>query len=321
MIKKYFLPSLPLVAVLGVIVIIVAIILDNRPKVDTQPALQLPKVPFSYYVSGAGLIEAASGNIAVGTPVAGIVTAIYVKWGDHVRAGDRLFKIDDRDLLAQKAPALAYVNEAQAKLMQAQGQLKLAESVPDRRAISEEEINNRRSAVAIAKTALESANARVEQLKLAIERQTIRALAAGKILQINIHPGEFAQSGVVSKPLVLFGSDDSLYLRVDVDEFDASRISAGAAAMAFVRGASAQSIPLKFERIEPYLVPKTAMTGNAAERIDTRVLQVIYSFNPRNLTVYVGQQMDVYIQTPSDAAPNSKTAAAATNTPAAEKSP
>lgn len=317
MIKKYL---LPLLAVAGVIVIMLAIILDNRPKVDTQPAIQIAKVPFSTYVSGAGLIEAGSGNIAVGTPVSGIVTAIYVKWGDHVQAGERLFKIDDRDLLSQKAPALANVNEAQAKLTQAQGQLKLAESVPDRRAISEEEINNRRSAVAIAKAVFESANARVEQLNLATERQTIRALAAGKILQINIHPGEFAQSGVLTKPLILFGSDDSLYLRVDVDEFDASRIAPGASAMAFVRGAPNQSIPLKFERIEPYVVPKTSLTGNAAERIDTRVLQVVYSFNPGSLAVYVGQQMDVVIQTPSDAALDAKTSAAS-NITKAEKSP
>ena len=65
---------------------------------------------------------------------------------------------------------------------------------------------------------------------------------------------------------------------------------------------------------------KTSMTGNAAERIDTRVLQVIYSFNPGTLAVYVGQQMDVVIQTPSDAAPNAKTSAAS-NKIKAEKTP
>ena len=63
MIKKQL---LPLLAVAGVIVIIVAIVLDNRPKEDARPPVQIAKVPFSSYVSGAGLIEAGSGNIAVG---------------------------------------------------------------------------------------------------------------------------------------------------------------------------------------------------------------------------------------------------------------
>jgi HlyD family secretion protein len=54
--------------------------------------------------------------------------------------------------------------------------------------------------------------------------------------------------------------------------------------------------PLRFIRFEPYVLPKTSLTGDSAERVDTRVLQVIYSFNRGKLPIYVGQQMDVYIE-------------------------
>jgi hypothetical protein len=37
------------------------------------------------------------------------------------------------------------------------------------------------------------------------------------------------------------------------------------------------------------------LTGDSTERVDTRVLQIIYSFERGNLPIYVGQQMDVYI--------------------------
>lgn len=302
MIRKYL---LPLLAVVGVAIAIVAVVIDNRPVPVTHPAVQAPKPPFAAYVSGAGIIEASSGNIAVGTPVSGIVTAICVKWGDHVKPGDRLFTIDDRDLQARLLPALAKVKEAAARLAQARDQLGRAESVSDRRAISAEEMDNRRSAVAIGEAALASAQAQVRQIRLEIERRTVRALEPGQILQIGIRPGEFAASGdLAAAPLMLLGSDARLYLRVDVDENDAWRVRPGAQAMAFVRGNPGFQTPLRFERIDPYVVPKTALTGNSTERVDTRVLQVVYSFDPATLpAAYVGQQMDVFIQTASGTAP------------------
>ncbi len=299
MIRKYLLPFL---ALLGVLVIVIAIFLDNRSKPAPGPPIQWPHVPFPSYVSGAGIVEASSGNIAIGSPVQGIVTDIYVKWGDQAKVGDRLFKIDDRELQAQRQSAAAAIKEANAKWLQAREQLRLAESVPDQRAVSREEIGNRRSAVAISEAAWLSARGHAKQITLAIERLTVRAPATGKVLQINIHPGEFAQSGAQAKPLLLFGNDQQLNVRVDIDEFDASRVVSGAAAVAFVRGAPQRPVALKFERIEPYVVPKTALTGSPTERIDSRVLQVIYSFASGAIPVYIGQQMDVYVQTPVDSA-------------------
>jgi hypothetical protein len=38
---------------------------------------------------------------------------------------------------------------------------------------------------------------------------------------------------------------------------------------------------------------------DTTERVDTRVLQELYSFDPAGLPVYVGQQMDVYNNAPS----------------------
>lgn len=297
MIKRYL---LPLLAVVGVVAAIVAIIIDNRPTPAERPAVQPPTPPFASYVAGAGIIEASGGNIAVGTPVPGIVTEIYVKWGDHVKAGDRLFRIDDRDLQARLLPALARIKESEARLEQARALLRIGESVPDKRAISVEELDNRRSAAAIAAAALAAARAEVERLRLEIERRTIRALVPGQILQLKIRPGEFAPSGTLATPLMVLGDDTRLYLRVDIDEYDAWRVRKEAPAVAFVRGNPELHAPLRFERIDPYVVPKTSLTGGSTERTDTRVLQVIYSFNPAALpNTFVGQQMDVFIEAPA----------------------
>jgi HlyD family secretion protein len=82
---------------------------------------------------------------------------------------------------------------------------------------------------------------------------------------------------------------------VDVDEHDAWRVRGGAQAVASPRGNGSIRIPLEFVRFEPYVIPKKSLTGDSTERVDTRVLQLIYRIRDGAPSVYVGQQMDVYI--------------------------
>ncbi len=295
MIRKYV---LPIVAVVGLVFGIGTVVRGNQPTPVAPPVAQPARAPFETFVAGSGIIEASTENIAVGTPDSGIVTAIYVKWGDHVRAGDPLFKIDDRDLQANLLVARANVKQAEANLAQAKDKLRLAESVPDKRAISVDELTNRRGVVAVDQAALEAAKAQVEQLQIDSERRTVRALVPGQILQIKTRLGEFAPGGVLATPLMLLGDDTRLHVRVDIDENDAWRFRPGAPAMASVRGNPDLKTPLQFERFEPYVIPKQSLTGDTTERVDTRVLEVIYSFDEGTLPVYVGQQMDVFIEAP-----------------------
>jgi hypothetical protein len=82
---------------------------------------------------------------------------------------------------------------------------------------------------------------------------------------------------------------------VDVDERDLPRFRPGANAVAYPRGETSQQLRLLFVRVEPLAIPKKALTGDNTERVDTRVLQVIYAIEPSR-EVYVGQQVDVFIR-------------------------
>jgi len=97
---------------------------------------------------------------------------------------------------------------------------------------------------------------------------------------------------------MILGSVTPLHVRVDVDEHDAWRVREGAPALASPRGNGSLRIPLEFVRFEPYVIPKKSLTGDSTERVDTRVLQVIYRVKDQDAPLYVGQQMDVYIETP-----------------------
>jgi hypothetical protein len=81
----------------------------------------------------------------------------------------------------------------------------------------------------------------------------------GQILQLKMHLGEFAQTGVLQKPLILLGSVTPMCVRVDVDENDAWRVRSGAAATGYLRGNKDINVPLRFVRFEPYVIPKASL--------------------------------------------------------------
>jgi multidrug resistance efflux pump len=135
-------------------------------------------------------------------------------------------------------------------------------------------------------------------MKTNIERLTMMAPMDGVILQKKVRVGQFAQCGPSSEPLMIMGGGSHLNIRADIDENDAWRVRPRTAAVAYVRGDTKQKFPLEFVRFEPYVVPKKSLTGDSTERVDTRVLQAIYRISDANAPVYVGQQMDLYIETP-----------------------
>lgn len=287
----------PVLAVLGLGIAVAVVIIGNRPAPGNPPALEPPTAPTASFVAGAGLVEASTGNIAIGSPVAGIATEIDVRVGDRVSAGDRLFKIDDRDLQAQLITAAARVEAAEAAILQPRHRLAYLESLVQRDpgAASAQDLSDLRDQVTIADAEIGLAKAQVEQLNLEIERRTVRAPITGRVLQLDLRVGEYLDG---MTPLLLLGDDRQLYVRTDVDESDAWRVRPGASATAYMRGNPELRIPLTFQYIEPHVVPKTSLTGRSTERTDTRVLQVLYSFPASEFPVYVGQQLDVFIEAP-----------------------
>jgi multidrug resistance efflux pump len=164
----------------------------------------------------------------------------------------------------------------------------------------------------IARAAVAQAEAQVKQAEVELDRLIVRALVAGRVLQVNVRPGEFV-GAPPGQALVVLGSIEHLHVRVDIDENDIPRYKPGTGGVAMVRGQSGREFPLTFVRVEPYVVPKKSLTGDNTERVDTRVLQVIYAIDTKGEPLYVGQQLDVYLKAGESStappAPAAKTAA------------
>src|SRR5215510_1544134 len=342
--------TLPAIAVGSLLFAIIWTLSATPVHKATKPPSPPPQSTAENTVGAVGLVEPESENVDISCPVSGLVTAVYANAGDQVHAGQKLFSLDDRDLQAELRvkqaaleqaraklkkleeqpraedipPAEAKVREAQANLADAEVQMKLMESVSDRRAVREEDVQRRRIAyqaaqarlneaqsqlallkagawapdIAVAKSEVAQAEAQVKQVTTNIERLTMNAPLDGVILQKRVRLGQFAQCGPSSEPLMIMGGGGHLNVRADIDESDAWRVRPNTAAVGYVRGDSKQKFPLEFVRFEPYVVPKKSLTGDSTERVDTRVLQAIYRISDAKAPVHVGQQMDLYIESP-----------------------
>jgi multidrug resistance efflux pump len=147
---------------------------------------------------------------------------------------------------------------------------------------------------AVALATRNQARAAVEQARLEVERACVLAPMDGVVLQVNIRPGEYVGPPPLPPPIVL-GHLGRLQVRVEVDEHDLARFRPGATAWAQTRGAPGLSLALQFLHVEPLVIPKKALSGEAGERVDTRVLPVIYAVELGGPSLYVGQQVDVFI--------------------------
>ena len=307
--KKRF-SVLPIIAIIVAIAAAVAVAaMQPRRKANAPPGAP-PTTEFRRTVAAVGLIESSSENIRIGSHLSGIVDEVAVRAGDDVAANAPLFRLETRHLRAALADADAAlevartgVGVAEANAGDMKQQLDLVLAVRDKRAVSEDDVQRRRYAVATAEARLAQARAAVkaaeadrDRVRVEIDRSTVRAPIAGTVLKVNVRAGEFASAGVVAEPLIILGNVKPLYVRVDVDEHEAARVQAQAPAVAALRGDASIRSPLRFVRIEPLVIPKRSLTGDSSERVDTRVLQVLYQIERSDPRFFVGQQMDVFIE-------------------------
>jgi multidrug efflux pump subunit AcrA (membrane-fusion protein) len=347
MIRKFL---LPLLAAAGALFALYRSLHAAADAEDGQTPLPGPapaRAAFAERVSGAGILEAAGENIALGAPVSGLVLEVLGRPGDRVKAGQPLFQLDDRAARAGEsaarqrvelakaelaeaearprpeeiAPAEARLAQAQAALADAEAQARRAEALFAQGVLPEEERIARVSDRDGARARMEEASSALALLRAGTWAPTLAALRArcaaaeaeaaqadveraryvlaaptsGTLLRVFAKPGEYATAG--GPALAILGDLSALHVRADIDEQDAHRVSAGAPAVAFPRGEPGRALPLSFVRVEPLVVPKRNLTGDNLERVDTRVLQVIFRVtDPAGL--FVGQQVDVQIALP-----------------------
>ena len=250
----------------------------------------------------------------------------------------QLEKLEQQPRPEELPGSAAKVHEAEARVQDEQDRFARAVKLREQKFVSEEEFTTRRQSLAIAReqlarsraedellragawkpdlevacAAVRQARSQLDQTRTELERLTVTAPRDGRILQVKVRVGEYVAQPSSSE-LMILGDVDPLHIRVDIDEADIPRFRQGLPAIGYVRGDTRHAVDLEYVRVEPYVVPKKSLTGSNTERVDTRVLQVLYAVRGGEPELYVGQQLDVFINV--SAIPPDSSAAEGTSQP------
>ena len=146
-----------------------------------------------------------------------------------------------------------------------------------------------------------------ESSEALLQKYTLRAPVDGTVIAVGAAVGSYlSPQGVydsytqgAAPAVVMSASQRYLGVRVYVDEILLPRLPPPERLVAQmqVRGTETK-VALEFVRVQPYVTPKVELSNQRQERVDLRVLPVLFRFaKPEGLNIYPGQLVDVYIGT------------------------
>src|SRR5450759_956535 len=170
MFRKYIIPFL---AVAGVAFAVFTVLRGDRTPPQPPPFSDAPQAPYQSFVAGSGIVEASTENISIGTHIGGIVSKVFVRVGDNVKASDVLFAIDDRAIRAELVMRQAAVQVAEAQVAGGNYEIALAESLGPGNNISVKEYQRQCFALQKAEAQLTQAQAELKSSETNLELLTV----------------------------------------------------------------------------------------------------------------------------------------------------
>lgn len=311
-------------AAAGLIGGLVTAYVSAEPVPSQPPAFQPAANPYTDGIYANGIVESYQthgANIAIFPEVPGPITRVLVAEGDSVKAGAPLLTIDDSvqrqttdQQAAQAVAAAAQIESARATLKSVSDTLAKQERsfALDPQSVSQDTLDSARNAAAVAEANLKVAQTQYDALDKAaaasqalLRKYTIHAPSDGVVMFIAATAGSYVSTqGAYDAytqgyaPLVVMGSPAGEFeVRCYVDEILISRLPplSQITARMSIQGTNI-TLPLTYERMQPYVSPKIELSDQRLEQVDVRVLPIIFRVNePANVKLYAGQLVDVYI--------------------------
>ena len=299
-----------ILAIIGLLTGIVSAYIFGIEKKPQPPAFNPASNPYTKGIYANGIIESYQtngANINIYPEVPGTIKKILVSEGEIIKKGTPLLLIDDS---VQRAT----VEQQKSQIELAGASLKSSQDVLDKqrtsyelnpRSVSKNDLDNAENAVNVAKANMEVSRRQYDLALTLLSKYTIKAPIDGSILSINAAVGSYiSAAGSYDSysqgfmPVLVMGSSQTyIGVRCYIDEILISRLPQASQMIArmSIRGTNI-SIPLEYVRVQPYVSPKIELSSQRTERVDVRVLPVLFRFEkPKDIEVFPGQLVDVYI--------------------------
>ncbi len=299
-----------ILATLGLLAGLVSAYILGIEKKPPPPAFKPASNPYGKGIYANGIIESYQTNgknINIYPEVSGTITGILVAEGATIKKETPLLLIEDSIPRATAEQQRSQIELARASLKSAQDQLDKQKRSYDLnpKSVSRNDLDNAENAVKVAKANIKVAEKQHKLALTQLAKYTIKSTVDGTVLSINAAVGSYISAqGTYDTytqgfgPILTIGSaNEYMGLRCYIDEILVHRLplSSPITAKMFIRGTNI-SIPVEYVRVQPYVSPKIELSNQRTERVDVRVLPVLFRFSkPKNITLYPGQLVDVYI--------------------------
>lgn len=299
----------------GIIITMISVFFYNK-HIKAQEPISVSYNPYESGVYATGIVETFQkngSNINKFPSVAGRIIEVKVSDGSSVKKGDPLVLLDPSTQIGLLNQAQAQVEAAKAEFASQQDQYsKLQKSYAlNPKSVSLNALDNAKNAVIAAAENLKATQAYADYQASQLEEYTIKADVDGHILRVVGSVGDYVTptTGVYDPytqgylPLIQMGEhSDFLQVRVYVDELLIPMLPRDGQmeASLFVRGLYNHAIPLSFVSIQPMTIPNIQLSDQRNERVDVRVLPIIFKFDkPKDINIFPGQLVDIYIKAKS----------------------
>lgn len=144
----------------------------------------------------------ASNRVDVRARVSGFLKHVSFRDGQYVKKGQVLFVIDQRPFKIELDQAKANYAQAKASLKAAQDDFKRVESLSETGALSAEEHDRRKQALAHSEASLQSSQAQVDNAMLNLEFTEVKAPISGLVSRDNVNEGNLIDGGSANSTLL-----------------------------------------------------------------------------------------------------------------------
>ncbi|MEO8024913.1 MAG: efflux RND transporter periplasmic adaptor subunit [Bryobacteraceae bacterium] len=253
----------------------------KRKQIKIEPVV-VAEVP-QHEVIAPGKIEANPNRVSrVVLPLAGRIAAVLARLGDQVQAGAPLITLESPDgdaAVSANLQAQSQISQAKSALLKAQSDVDRTKDLYAHSAIAKKEVLNAEAALAQAQATLDQAVVVQKQALRRLEilglnpnelgqKLTVRAPISGKILELNVAPGEFRND--LSAPLLTIADLSSVWVASDVPETDIRFIDPGEQITIELTAYPGETFRGKVTRIADTVDPQTRTVKVRAEMDNAR---------------------------------------------------
>src|SRR5207247_1843808 len=213
--------------------VIYAKTIGRSPTVQTMMVVARTDRQPSVLLTGSGYVVTRHKYITIGTKILGQIVEEPIEEGQHIKAGDVLARIDDRDYQAQLRQAIAIRDVAKANLHLLQDKAERARYLIKTGAISTDDFETAITAAEVAQAELGRDEAAIDYAKFNVNQCVITSPINGIILKKyrelgdTINFGGQIQAGGGATDIAQLADTDDMRAEVDINEADLAKVSLG----------------------------------------------------------------------------------------------